>query len=64
MELNGLVSPRPIIQSKIMKPTTGFKNSVLKARFPTTDFVFNNSIPFDPTGSMFDPNPLRKKAIG
>jgi len=64
MELNGTINPRSEIQSKIMKTATGFKNSILEARFPISYLVFNNSIPFDPTGSMFDPNPLRKKAIG
>ena len=39
-----------------MKTATGLKNSIPKARFPISDFVFNNSITFNPTDSMFDAN--------
>lgn len=57
MKLNGLISPRAKIQSKIVKATTGLKNSISEAGFPISDFVFNNAIAFDPADSMFDPNP-------
>ena len=39
-----------------MKTATGFKNSILKAGFPVSNFVFNNSITFDPTDGMFNTN--------
>ena len=57
MELDGFVRPRTKIQSEIMQATTSFKNSISKARFPTPNFVFDNSVTFDPTNRMFDPNP-------
>ena len=56
MKLNGLISPRSIIQSEIVKAATGLEDSILKARFPVSDFVFNNSITFDPTDGMFNTN--------
>ena len=59
MELDGLVMPGPKIQSEIMQPTTGFKNSVLKTGFPIPDFVFDNPIPFDTANGVFNPHPHR-----
>jgi len=63
MELDGFVSPRPKIQSKIMKTATRFKHKVPKASFPIPNFVFNNAIPFDPTDGMFDPNSYRRQPV-
>ena len=59
MELDGLVMPGTEIQSEIMQPTTGFKDSVLKAWFPIPDFVFDNSVTFDTANGVFNPNPHR-----
>ena len=56
MKLNRFISPRSIIQSEVVKTTTGLKDSILKAGFPVSDFVFDNSIPFDPTDGMFNTN--------
>jgi hypothetical protein len=57
MEWDGVVMPRPKIQSKVMETTPGFQHRVPKASFPTTDFIFNNAIPFDPADGMFEANP-------
>lgn len=57
MKLNGIIGPRTEVQSEIVQATTGLKNPVLKTRFPSADFVLNHAITFDPTNSMFDPNP-------
>ena len=59
MELNRLVMPGTKIQSEIMQPTAGFKNSVLKAWFPVPDFVFDNSVTFDTANGVFNANPHR-----
>ena len=59
MELDRLVMPRTKIQSKIMQPTAGFKNSVLKTRFPVPDFVFDNPVTFDTANGVFNAHPHR-----
>ena len=63
MKLNGIIRPRPKIQSEIVKPATGLKNTILKARFPISDFVLNNAIAFNAANSMFDPNPQRSMPL-
>ena len=49
--------PGPEIQSEIMQTTAGFKNSILKAWFPISDFVFDNPVTFDTADGVFNPNP-------
>ena len=63
MELDRLVMPGPEIQSEIMQPTTGFKNSVLKAGFPIPDFVFDNPVTFDTADGVFNPHPNRRMPL-
>ena len=63
MKLDWLVMPGTEIQSEIMQPTTGFKNSILKARFPIPDFVFDNPITFDATNGVFNANSNRRKPL-
>ena len=48
--------PGTEIQSEIMQPTTGFKDSILKTWFPIPDFVFDNAVTFDTADSVFNPN--------
>ena len=55
--------PGPEIQSEIMQPTAGFKNSVLKAWFPNPNFVFDNPVTFDTADSMFNANSNRRKPL-
>ena len=63
MELDRLVMPGTEIQSKIMQPTTGFKNSILKAWFPISDFVFDNPVTFDTANGVFNANSNRRKPM-
>ena len=63
MELDRLVMPRTKIQSKIMQPTAGFKNSVLKTRFPVPDFVFDNPVTFDTANGVFNANSHRSEPL-
>lgn len=63
MELDRLVMPGPEIQSKIMQPTAGFKNSIPKTWFPIPDFVFDNPVTFDTADGMFNPNPDRSQPL-
>jgi len=63
MELDRLVMPGTKIQPKIMQPTAGFKDSILKAWFPVPDFVFDNSVTFDTANSVFNPNPHRREPL-
>jgi len=46
-----------------MKPTAGFKNSILKTWFPISDFVFDNPVTFDPADSVFNANPHRREPL-
>ena len=63
MELDRLVMPGTEIQSKIMQPTAGFKNSILKTRFPIPNFVFDNSVTFDTADGVFNANSNRRKPL-
>lgn len=63
MKLDGRVMPGTEIQSEIMQPTTGFKNSVPKAGFPISDFVFDNPITFDTANGVFNAHPNRRKPL-
>lgn len=63
MELDRLVMPGTEIQSEIMQPTAGFKNSILKTWFPIPDFVFDNSVTFDTADHMFNANPNRSEPV-
>lgn len=63
MELDRLIMPGTEIQSEIMKPTTGFKDSVLKTWFPIPDFVFDNPVTFDTTNRVFNTNPHRREPL-
>ena len=63
MELDRLVMPGTEIQSKIMKTTAGFKDSVLKTWFPIPDFVFDNPVTFDTADSVFNANPNRGEPL-
>lgn len=63
MELDRGVMPGAEIQSKIMKPTAGFKNSILKPWFPIPNFVFDNPIPFDTANGVFNPNSHRSEPL-
>ena len=63
MELDRLVMPGAEIQSEIMKATAGFKNSILKPRFPIPNFVFDNPVTFDTADSMFNANSDRRKPL-
>ena len=55
--------PGTEIQSEIMQPTAGFKNSILKAWFPISDFVFDNPVTFDTANGVFNANPNRRKPL-
>ena len=63
MELDRQVMPGAEIQSKIMQPTAGFKDSILKAWFPIPDFVFDNPITFDTANGVFNTNPYRSEPL-
>ena len=63
MELDRLVMPGSEIQSKIMKPTAGFKHSVLKTWFPIPDFVFDNPVTFDTADNVFNAHPNRSEPV-
>ena len=63
MELDRLVMPGPEIQSEIMQPTAGFKNSILKTWFPIPDFVFDNPITFDTANGVFNANSNRREPL-
>ena len=63
MKLDRRVMPGTEIQSEIMQPTAGFKNSILKAWFPISDFVFDNPVTFDTANGVFNANPNRRKPL-
>ena len=63
MKLDGGVMPGTEIQSEIMQPTADFKNSVPKAGFPISDFVFDNPITFDTANGVFNANPHRREPL-
>lgn len=55
--------PGPEIQSEIMKATAGFKHSILKPRFPSPNFVFDNPVTFDTADGVFNANSDRRKPL-
>ena len=63
MELDRLVMPGTEIQSEIMQPTAGFKNSILKTWFPIPNFVFDNPVTFNTTNGVFNTNPNRSEPL-
>ena len=56
MKLKRLVSPRTKVKTKIVQATTGFHNTIPKARLPTAVLVTNNAIALDPTNSVLNAN--------
>lgn len=46
--------PGAEIQPEIVKPTASFHDSISKASFPVTNFVFDDAIAFDAANGMFN----------
>ena len=59
MELDGVIMPGAETQPEIVKSTASRHDSIFKAGFPVTNFVFDDAITFDATNGMFNPNAER-----
>ena len=63
MKLDRAIMPWAKGQPEIVKATTRFQNSIPKALFPISDFLFDNAITFDTPNGMFNADPQGSKPL-
>ena len=61
MKLKLAIVPGSKNQPEIVKATAGSQDSISKAVFAISDFVFDNAIAFNAADGMFHPNAERGK---